>query len=60
MLKSIFRYYVLAVILLAVNYLMLKGLHAFLPLVVGKIIVELILYPVSFWVQRKYVFAEEM
>ena len=58
--RSIFRYYVLAVILLAVNYFMLKGLHAFLPLAVGKIIVELILYPVSFWVQRKYVFAEEM
>ena len=57
--SSIFRYYVLAVILLAVNYFVLKALNSVLPLAVGKILVELILYPVSFWAQRKYVFTEE-
>jgi hypothetical protein len=30
-----------------------------MPIAVGKILVELVLYPLSFFIQRKYVFPPE-
>lgn len=54
--RSIVRYYLLAAALLAVNYFMLRWVTAMMRIYVGKILVEVILYPVSFYVQRKYVF----
>ncbi len=57
--RSIVRYYVLAALLLAVNYLLLNVLDRFLPLAAGKIIVEAILYPLSFYCQRRFVFPPE-
>lgn len=53
---SIFRYYLLAVAILAANYLLLELLTQVMPLAVGKILVELVLYPLSFYLQRKFVF----
>ncbi|MCH5279565.1 MAG: bifunctional glycosyltransferase family 2/GtrA family protein [Christensenellaceae bacterium] len=53
---SVFRYYVLAVIVLAVNYLLLHVLDAIMPLWLAQIIVQLVIYPVNFVAQRKFVF----
>ena len=54
--SSIFRYYVLVAAILAVNYGLMVVVTHFMPLPIGKILVELVLYPVSFFMQRKYVF----
>ena len=54
--SSILRYYILVVCILAANYLLMLAITRFMPLPVGKIIVELVLYPISFYMQRKYVF----
>lgn len=54
--SSILRYFALAVGILIANYCLLYGVTLFLPLAVGKILVELILYPLSFYLQRKWVF----
>lgn len=56
---SIVRYYVLVASILAVNYGMLVVLTRWIGLPVAKIIVEAILYPLSFYIQRKYVFPPE-
>ena len=53
---SIFRYYLLVAGILAVNYGLMVAITHVMPLAIGKILVELILYPVSFFMQRKYVF----
>jgi glycosyltransferase involved in cell wall biosynthesis len=53
---SIVRYYLLVAGILAINYLMMFLITKLIPIAVGKIIVELLLYPLSFYVQRKYVF----
>lgn len=53
---SIFRYYILVAGILAVNYGLMVVITHLMPLPIGKILVELILYPVSFFMQRKYVF----
>ena len=57
--RSILRYYILAALLLAVNYLLLNALDRVLALSVAKIIVEAVLYPVSFYCQRRFVFPPE-
>ncbi|MBA4347540.1 MAG: sugar translocase [Clostridiales bacterium] len=53
---SIVRYYLLVAGILAVNYVLMLVITHFMPLPVGKILVELVLYPLSFFMQRKYVF----
>ena len=53
---SIARYYLLVAGILAINYMLMLTITHLMPLPLGKIIVELILYPVSFFMQRKYVF----
>ncbi|MPN48157.1 hypothetical protein SDC9_195762 [bioreactor metagenome] len=57
--SSIVRYYLLVVGILAVNYGLMVVMTHLMPLAVGKILVELILYPLSFYIQRKYVFPPE-
>ena len=56
--RSILRYYLLVVAIYAVNYLLLLALNMILPLWLAKIIVEIVLYPVSFYMQRRFVFAK--
>jgi len=53
---SIFRYYILVACILAVNYGLMVVVTRLMPLAIGKILVELALYPISFYMQRKYVF----
>jgi putative flippase GtrA len=53
---AIIRYYLLVAGILAVNYLLMLAITHIMPLPVGKLLVELVLYPVSFFMQRKYVF----
>lgn len=57
--SSIPRYYLLAVGMLALNYGLLLLTGRFMPVAVGKLLVELALYPLSFYLQRKYVFPPE-
>ena len=57
--SSIVRYYLLVAGILAVNYGMLLLTTQWIALPVAKIIVEILLYPLSFYVQRKYVFPPE-
>ncbi len=54
--SSILRYYILAVGILVANYLLLKLVTAMIPIAVGKLVVEAALYPLSFYLQRKFVF----
>jgi len=56
--SSIIRYYVLATGILALDYGILYVLTAIgVPELLGKIIAGAICYPISFYFQRKYVFA---
>ncbi|NLI53397.1 MAG: glycosyltransferase [Clostridiales bacterium] len=54
--SSIVRYYILVAAILAINYGLMVVITHLMPIAVGKILVELALYPVSFYMQRKYVF----
>lgn len=56
--SSIFRYYLLVAIIWAVNYGLLFLITKVMPVTVGvgKLIVEAVLYPVSFLLQRTFVF----
>lgn len=57
--RSLGRYALLAAAILATNTALLETLTwAGLPLVVAKVLVELVLIPVSFAVQRRWVFAD--
>jgi len=56
---SIVRYYMLVAGILALNYGLMAVITHLMPLAVGKILVELALYPLSFYIQRKYVFPPE-
>ena len=55
---SIAKYYILMVIILILNYSTLNLLYyqLGLPLLLAKIITELLLFSFSFWTQRKFVF----
>lgn len=53
---SMVRYFLLAAGILAANYLLLAIIEKAIPLAIAKIIVEVLLYPVSFYMQRKFVF----
>ncbi len=57
--SSIVRYYLLVALILAINYCLMFLITKLMPIAVGKIIVELVLYPLSFYIQRKYVFPPE-
>lgn len=57
--SSILRYYLLAAGILLVNYLLLSAVTRVMSLALGKLLVELVLYPVSFYFQRKFVFPPE-
>lgn len=54
--SSVFRYYLLAVGILGANYLLMAFITTLMPLAIGKILVELVLYPLSFYLQRRFVF----
>jgi len=56
--QSIVRYYILAVGIYVANYLLLLGLSSIIPLWIAKLIVEIILYPISFYMQRRFVFVD--
>ena len=58
--RSVLRYYLLVAAIYAVNYGLLALLTVSaigLPLWVAKLLVELVLYPLSFYLQRKFVFS---
>lgn len=57
--SSIVRYYILVVGILVVNYGLMVVVTHLMPIAIGKILVELLLYPLSFFIQRKYVFPPE-
>lgn len=52
----ILRYYLLAAGIWAANYGLLNLTTLILPVSIGKLLVELLLYPVSFLLQRAFVF----
>jgi glycosyltransferase involved in cell wall biosynthesis len=56
--KSMLNYYVLVVLILCMNYLLLKaftsGVH--LSLFISKILTEIILFSISFYIQKKIIF----
>lgn len=54
--SSVLRYYVLALCILAADYGILSLLSLIMPEWVAKILSGLVLYPVSFYFQRKFVF----
>ena len=53
---SIPRYYLVALLILGLNYALMSLAVELMPLAVGKIAVEAVLYPLSFFLQRKFVF----
>ena len=55
--SSILRYYLLAAGMLAVNYGLLFFITKVIPISVGKLLVEMALYPLSFYIQRRFVFS---
>lgn len=54
--SSILRYYLLVAGILGINYVLMVAITAVMPIAIGKILVELLLYPLSFYMQRKFVF----
>lgn len=57
--SSIVRYYLLATVILLLNYALMAVVTALMPIAVGKLLVELVLYPLSFYLQRRFVFPPE-
>lgn len=57
--SSLLRYALVAVGIMAANYGLLSLVSAVLPLAIAKLLVELMLYPLSFYLQRKFVFAQK-
>ena len=54
--SSIVRYYILAAGILITNYLLMEVVTAMMSIAIGKLLVELVLYPLSFYLQRRFVF----
>ena len=52
--------YLVAAGILAANYGLLALLESWMPLAIAKLIVEAVLYPASFLLQRKYVFTAQV
>ena len=57
--SSIVRYYLLAVGILAADYGILSLLTLLLPELWAKVLASMLLYPVSFYMQRRFVFITE-
>lgn len=57
--SSIWRYYLVAAGILALNYGLMALTTSFLSVAIAKILVEVVLYPLSFYLQRKFVFPQE-
>lgn len=57
--SSIIRYYILAVGVLIGDYIMLAVLSKIMPELLAKIIAGAVLYPISFYFQRRFVFPAE-
>ena len=57
--NSVARYYVLALGILVANYVLMRGVTAVMSIALGKLLVELVLYPLSFYLQRRFVFPPE-
>jgi putative flippase GtrA len=57
-LKSMSRYYALAAAILALNYGLLYVLHIVfvIPIVPAKLATECLLFAISYWFQRKFVY----
>ena len=55
--RSVFRYYLVAAGIMAANYGLLSLISGVMPLALAKLLVELALYPLSFYLQRMFVFA---
>ena len=55
--RSVFRYYLVAAGIMAANYGLLSLISGVMPLALAKLLVELALYPLSFYLQRRFVFA---
>ena len=56
---TIFRYYLLVLVIYALNLGLLTLGKLIMPLWLAKLLVELICYPLSFWCQRRFVFTED-
>ena len=54
--KTMIKYYILAACILAVNTLALLGLTIFINKYVAKVIVEVILFIISYFVQKRFIF----
>ena len=55
--RSVLRYYLVAAGIMAANYGLLSLISGVMPLALAKLLVELALYPLSFYLQRRFVFA---
>ena len=55
--RSVFRYYLVAAGIMAANYGLLSLISGVMPLALAKLLVELAFYPLSFYLQRRFVFA---
>ncbi|MBR5948847.1 MAG: bifunctional glycosyltransferase family 2/GtrA family protein [Clostridia bacterium] len=56
---SLVRYFALVVVMLAVNYLLLNLLTGSgIPIAIAQILAQIIIYPVNYVIQRRYVFNE--
>lgn len=55
--KSIIQYYCLAVFILTANYLLLASFTTILPLFLSKLLTEILLFCISFYIQRKFIFS---
>ena len=53
---SVWKYYLLAVVMLGANYGLLYVLNPIMPLAIAQILAQLIIYPINFVLQRKFVF----
>ncbi len=56
---SVWKYYVLAAIMLAFNYVLLQIMTLVMPMWIAQILAQLIIYPINFICQRKFVFKEK-
>lgn len=53
---SVWKYYILAAVMLGADYGLLYLLNPLMPLAIAQILAQLIIYPINFVLQRKFVF----
>lgn len=56
--RSVVRYYLVATGILVLNYILMALTVGCMALPLAKILVEVVLYPLSFYLQRRFVFSE--